>query len=87
MIMIDKKYHVLAGLLVAAFVGLPAYLESLNLFAGLWSALTSGIIAGGVKEWCDNQFGGGVDWKDCAATVLGGLVVVLLILGLHFGRG
>ena len=46
--MTDTKYHVLAGLLVAAFVGLPCYLESLNLFAGLWSALTSGIIAGGV---------------------------------------
>ena len=85
--MTDKKYHVLAGVLAAAFVGLPCYLESLNLFAGLWSALTSGILAGGVKEWCDNQFGGGANWKDYAATVLGGIIVVLLILGFHFGRG
>ena len=83
----DKKYHVLAGLLVAAFVGLPCYLENVDLFAGIWGAVVSALIAGGVKEWCDNQFGGGVDWKDCAATVLGGLVVVPLILGPHFGRG
>ena len=83
----DKKYHVLAGLLVAAFVGLPAYLENVDLFAGIWGAAVSVLIAGGIKEWCDNQFGGGANWKDYAATVLGGIIVVLLILGFHFGRG
>ena len=67
----DKKYHVLAGLIVAVFVGLPCYLESLNLFAGLWSALTSGIIAGGIKEYCD----------------IGAVLVALLILGMHYGKG
>ena len=84
----DKKYHVLAGLLIAAAVGLPAYLESLNLFAGLWSALTSGIIAGGVKEYCDmrtegNKFG---LW-DFLATFLGAVLVALFIILLHYGKG
>lgn len=88
MIMKDKKYHVLAGLLVAAFVGLPCYLESLNLFAGLWSALTSGIIAGGVKEYCDMRTEGNKwDWWDFLATCLGAVIVALFIVGLHFGKG
>ena len=83
----DKKYHILAGLMVAAFVGLPAYLESLNLFAGLWSALTSGIIAGGVKEWCDNTYTGKWDVKDFLATCLGAVIVAVFIILLHYGKG
>lgn len=84
----DKLYHVLAGVLVATFVGLPAYLESINLFAGLWTALTSGIIAGGVKEWCDmrtpsNKF----DLWDFLATCLGAVLVALFIILLHYGKG
>ena len=86
--MTDKKYHVLAGLLVAAFVGLPAYLESLNLFAGLWSALTSGIIAGGVKEYCDLRTEGNKwYWWDFAATCLGAVIVAVFIIMLHYGKG
>lgn len=84
----DKKYHVLAGLLVAALVGLPAYLESLNLFAGLWSALTSGIIAGGVKEYCDMRTEGNKwDLWDFLATCLGAVIVALFIILLHYGKG
>lgn len=84
----DKKYHVLAGLLIAATVGLPAYLESLNLFAGLWSALTSGIIAGGVKEYFDMRTDGNKwDWLDFVATCLGVVIVALFIVCLHFGKG
>lgn len=88
MIMTDKKYHVLAGVLVAAFVGLPCYLESLNLFTGLWSALTSGIIAGGVKEYCDMRTEGNKwDWKDFGFTCLGAVLVALFIILLHYGKG
>ena len=83
----DKKYHVLAGLLVAAFVGLPCYLESLNLFAGLWSAIAGGIIAGGVKEWCDAQYGYGANAKDFGWTCLGVAIAVVFIVMLHFGKG
>ena len=84
----DKKYHVLAGLIVAVFVGLPCYLESLNLFAGLWSALTSGIIAGGIKEYCDMRTEGNKwDWWDFACTCIGAVLVALLILGMHYGKG
>ena len=86
--MTDKKYHVLAGLLIAAAVGLPCYLESLNLFAGLCSALTSGIIAGGVKEYCDMRTEGNKwDWLDFAATCLGAVIVALFIILLHYGKG
>ena len=88
MIMTDKKYHFLAGLLVAALVGLPAYLESLNLFAGLWSALTSGIIAGGVKEYCDMRTEGNKwDWLDFVATCIGAVIVAVFIVLLHYGKG
>ena len=88
MIMKDKKYHVLVGLLIAAAVGLPCYLESLNLFAGLWSALTGGIIAAGIKEYCDLRTEGNRwDWWDFLATCLGAALVALFIVGLHFGKG
>lgn len=88
MTMKDKKYHVLAGVLVAAFVGLPCYLESLNLFAGLWSAIVSGIIAGGVKEYFDLRTEGNKwDWLDFAATCLGAVIVAVFIILLHYGKG
>lgn len=83
----DKKEHILAGFMVAALVGLPCYLDSGNLFAGVWSAVFATVIAGGVKEWADNVYGIGADWKDFAATCIGAIVVVLFILGLHFGKG
>lgn len=83
----DKKYHILAGFLVAALVALPAYLDSGNLFAGIWSAVTSAAIAGCVKEYTDNAHGYRFDGLDVLATLIGGIVVVLLILGLHFGKG
>lgn len=86
--MTDKKYHVLAGLVIALAVALPAYLESLNLFAGLWSALTSGIIAGGVKEYFDMRTEGNRwDWWDFLATCLGAVIVALFIIMLHYGKG
>ena len=84
----DKKKHFIAGLLVAALVGLPCYLESINLFAGIWSALTSGIIAGGVKEYCDMRADGNkFDWKDFLATCLGAVIAALFIIMLHYGKG
>jgi uncharacterized protein YfiM (DUF2279 family) len=84
----DKITHFCAGAMVAVLVGLPAYLESGNLFAGIWSALTSGIIAGGVKEWCDMRAEGNKwDWLDFGCTCLGAVIVALLIVGMHFGKG
>lgn len=84
----DKKYHVLAGLLVAASVGLPCYLESLNLFAGLWSALTSGILLAGCKEYCDMRTDGNKwDWLDFLTTCFGAVIVAVFIVAMHFGKG
>lgn len=85
--MTDKKYHILAGFLVAALVALPAYLDSDNLFAGIWAAVTSAAIAGCAKEYADNAHVYRFDGLDVLATIIGGIVVVLLILGLHFGKG
>jgi hypothetical protein len=83
----DSKQHILAGLLIALAVGLPAYLESLNLFAGLWSAIAGGIIAGGVKEWCDAQYGFGASAKDFGFTCIGIAIAAVFIIMLHFGKG
>ena len=83
----DKIQHILAGVAVAVIVGLLPYLEHNNLFCGCWSAITSGVIAGAVKEWTDYKHTNVWDWRDFAATIIGGIIVVLLILGLHFGKG
>jgi len=82
----DKVKHILAGLLIASVVGIPCYVNTYDLFAGLWGC-TAGIIAGGVKEWCDNKYNWEWDWKDFAATCIGVAIAVLIILGLHFGKG
>lgn len=84
----DKKQHVLAGVLIALAVGLPAYLESMNLFSGLWPAIVGGLLAAGIKEMCDyNTNGNKWDWYDFGATALGVLVVAVFIILLHFGKG
>lgn len=84
----DKKYHVLAGLLIAVAVGLPAYLESVNLFAGLWSAIVSGILLAGCKEYCDMRTEGNKwDWLDFGCTCIGAVLVALFIVAMHYGKG
>ena len=84
----DKITHFCAGIMVAAIVGVPAYLESMNLFSGLWPAIVSGLLAAGIKEMCDdNTDGNNWDWHDFAATALGVLVVVVFIILLHIGKG
>lgn len=83
----DKLYHILAGLLIAAVVGVPCYVNTHDLFAGLWGAMMGGIVAGAVKEYTDNAHAGCWDWKDLAFTCIGVAIAVLFILGLHFGKG
>ena len=83
----DKILHALAGLGVAALVGGCTYHETNLLFAGLWPAITSGIIVAAVKEWCDYTYTKKWDWWDFSATIIGVVVAVLFILGMHYGRG
>lgn len=83
----DYRKHIIAGALIASAVGMPAYLENADLFAGLWGSIVSAIIAGAVKEFCDHVYTDKWDWKDFLFTVIGSLVPVLFILGLHFGKG
>ncbi len=86
----DKKKHIIAGLFVAAIVGLPCYqFASHNLAAGLWATIVSGIAIAACKEWCDNDysFAGYFDWRDFIWTVAGAVAIALLILGMHYGKG
>lgn len=83
----DIRKHIFWGAVAAFVIAVPVYVNSHDLFAGLWACL-AGAIAGGVKEWCDNNTEGNQwDWMDFLATCIGGVMVVLLIIGLHFGRG
>ena len=84
----DKITHFCAGILVAVLVGLPAYLESMNLFSGLWPAIVGGLLAAGIKEMCDdNTEGNNWDWRDFGTSAIGVAVVALFIVLLHYGRG
>lgn len=83
----DRFLHIFWGAFFTGIIAFPVYVNSHDLFAGLWACL-AGVIAGGIKEFCyTNTDGNKWDWKDFLATVIGGVVVVLLILGLHYGRG
>lgn len=84
----DKITHAIIGAGTSAWVSLPAYLTSNNLFVGIWVAIWVAAIVGAVKEFCDtNTDGNKWDWMDFLATMIGGVLVVLIIIGLHFGRG
>jgi hypothetical protein len=76
----DKKYHFAAGVLTAMVVGLPC---CGNLWAGLWAALSSGILVGLCKEWCDKVYTGKWDIKDFVATAGGAAAVAVSIVALH----
>lgn len=83
----DKTKHIIAGLLVALVIGMPVYLESNNLFAGLWAAL-SGVVAGAVKEYTDMSHEGSVwSWKDFGFTCLGVAISAVIIVLMHFAKG
>ena len=85
--MTDKIKHIIAGLLVALVIGLPCYIESNNLFAGLWAAL-AGVIAGAVKEYTDMSHDGSVwSWKDFGFTCLGVVISAVIIVLMHFAKG
>jgi peptidoglycan/LPS O-acetylase OafA/YrhL len=84
----DKKQHFIAGLLVTLFVAMPMYyMSKYNLACGLYSALYVGVITAAVKEYTDYQHVKTWDWRDFGCTCLGAVIVVLLILGLHYGKG
>lgn len=90
----DVKKHILAGLGSSLLVSLPPYLSieapsGHDLFSGLWVCLWVGIIVGLVKEWCDNDysFAGYFDWRDFLWTIAGAVVIALLIVGMHYGKG
>lgn len=77
--MTPEKLHILAGLLTALAVGIPCVIEG-GLVAGLWGCL-AGVIAGGVKEWCDKVYAGSWDLKDLGYTCLGvGLAMVVIVV-------
>jgi len=83
----DKIKHIVAGLGIALVVALPCWLETQNLFAGLWACL-AGAIAGGVKEFTDNKHDGGEwDWADFGCTAIGAVLAVVVILAMHFAKG
>jgi len=76
--MTNQIRHIIAGLLTALAVGWPCLAS--GLFAGLWGCL-AGIIAGGVKEWCDKVYTGSWDKRDLGFTCIGvGLAMVFIVV-------
>lgn len=86
--MMDKIYHIFAGIVSAGVLGGPAYHETGNLFAGLWPAIIGGLIVAAGKEYFDYKTDGNTwDWKDFGATCAGVAIVVVAIILLHFSKG
>lgn len=83
------------GAATAVVIGLITYLFSgenggYSLSAGVYSAFAGAFVAACIKEYCDAGYcldPTSWDWKDIGATMIGGTVVALLIVGLHYGIG
>lgn len=72
----------------ALAVALPCYLSCNDLFVGLWAAIVTAALVGATKEWCDNNTPGNAwNWVELLMTVIGGVLVALFIVLLHFGKG
>ena len=83
----DKLLHFAVGIGIAVVVGLVPYLENKVLFDGLWATLTSGVVAGAVKEYTDYSHTKVWGWWDFANTCLGAVCVAVFILVMHFAKG
>lgn len=87
----DKIIHAVVGAAASAWVSLPAYLSITpsgdGLFSAIWVAIWVAALLGFTKEVCDYLYTKRWDWMDFLATCIGGVLVVLLILGMHFGKG
>lgn len=83
----DNIKHIICGIIISLIVGLPVYLETSNLFGGLWAAGTSGLIAGGIKEWCDNLYDNEWSWSDFKYTSFGVIIAIIFIILLNISLG
>ena len=81
----DKLYHIFWGAVIALAIAIPVYVNSHDLFAGMWATL-AGVVAVGVKEWCDMRTDKW-DWLDFFATCIGAVIVAVFIVAMHFGKG
>jgi hypothetical protein len=69
---IDKLYHFLAGMLIYT---------AFNIFINDWLSMIPVIVIGAAKEAYDYYSKkGNAEWLDFIATVVGGLLVLLLSL-------
>ena len=69
----DKKYHFVAGFMIAAFFCIAL---------GMKACIVPAILAGFIKEFFDQWTGEGDSWDrlDFAATCLGGLLTQVFVL-------
>ena len=67
----DKKWHFAAGALIATFFCIAL---------GMKACIVPAIFAGFIKEFFDLWTTDNFDWKDFAATCLGGAVPQLFVL-------
>ena len=73
----DKKYHFVAGFVIAAFFAISLHMAA---------CVVPALFAGFIKEFFDNWTGGELDWKDWTATAIGGAVCQVFVgLGVWWG--
>lgn len=68
---VDKRFHFVAGFIIAAFFGLSL---------GMKVVIVPAIFAGAFKELFDAMAVNEFEWKDLAATVCGGFLAQLFVI-------
>lgn len=67
---VDKYLHFIAGLIIAAFFAIVLKMDV---------CIVPVLFAGFIKEAFDEWRYGDFDWRDFAATILGGLIIQLFV--------
>ena len=67
----DRLYHIIAGLIIAAFFFIVLKMTV---------CIVPVVFVAFIKEFIDNWQDGNFDWIDLLATVIGGAVIQLLVV-------
>lgn len=83
----DKILHCIVGTVISFFIAVPVYVDTYKLGISIIVSILVAVFSGIIKEFCDYIYTKSYSVYDCIATGLGGIITIIFILAMHFGKG